>query len=66
MSLLAVVVGLVLLAVGGELVVRGASRLAVSVGIRPVVVGLTVVAFGTSLVPRISPGPWASASWSSD
>jgi len=49
MSLLAVVVGLVLLAVGGELVVRGASRLAVSVGIRPVVVGLTVVAFGTSL-----------------
>lgn len=44
MSLLAVVVGLVLLAVGGELVVRGASRLAVSVGIRPVVVGLTVVA----------------------
>ena len=49
MSLLAVLVGLVLLAVGGELVVRGASRLAVAVGIRPVVVGLTVVAFGTSL-----------------
>jgi cation:H+ antiporter len=49
MSLLAVIVGLVLLAVGGELVVRGASRLAVAAGIRPVVVGLTVVAFGTSL-----------------
>jgi len=49
MSLLAIVVGLVLLAAGGELVVRGASRLAVSAGISPVVVGLTVVAFGTSL-----------------
>jgi cation:H+ antiporter len=49
MSVLAIVVGLILLAAGGELVVRGASRLAVSSGISPVVVGLTVVAFGTSL-----------------
>lgn len=48
MSVAAIVVGLVLLLVGGELVVRGASRLAVTVGISPVVVGLTVVAFGTS------------------
>jgi cation:H+ antiporter len=40
--------GLLLLAVGGELLVRGASRLALAIGISPLVVGLTVVAFGTS------------------
>jgi len=41
-------VGLVLLLVGAELLVRGSSRLALSLGISPLVVGLTVVAFGTS------------------
>lgn len=40
--------GLVLLVLGGELLVRGASKLATSFGISPLVVGLTVVAFGTS------------------
>jgi cation:H+ antiporter len=39
--------GAVLIA-GAELLVRGASRLAVRAGISPLVVGLTVVAFGTS------------------
>ena len=33
---------------GAELLVRGASRVAVAAGISPLVVGLTVVAFGTS------------------
>ena len=33
---------------GGELLVRGASKLALALGISPLVVGLTVVAFGTS------------------
>ena len=42
------VLGLVALVVGAEAMVRGASRLAVSWGISPLVVGLTVVAFGTS------------------
>lgn len=42
------VLGLVLLVAGAELLVRGASRLAATVGIPPLVVGLTVVAFGTS------------------
>ncbi|HEX7708931.1 MAG TPA: calcium/sodium antiporter [Thermoanaerobaculia bacterium] len=42
------VAGLVLLVVGAEVLVRGASRLAAAVGISPLVVGLTVVAFGTS------------------
>ncbi len=40
--------GLLLLVGGAELLVRGASRLAASIGISPLVVGLTVVAFGTS------------------
>ena len=40
--------GLVALVAGGELLVRGASRLAALVGLSPLVIGLTVVAFGTS------------------
>jgi cation:H+ antiporter len=40
--------GLGALVAGAELLVRGASRLALSFGISPLVVGLTVVAFGTS------------------
>jgi cation:H+ antiporter len=42
------VLGLVVLVVGAELLVRGASRLAAAVGISPLIIGLTVVAFGTS------------------
>ena len=41
------IVGLVLLIGGAEMLVRGASRLAVALGISPLVIGLTVVAFGT-------------------
>lgn len=40
--------GLIALILGAELLVRGASKLALSFGISPLVVGLTVVAFGTS------------------
>jgi cation:H+ antiporter len=47
-TLLAFLFGLVLLIVGAEILVRGASRLATASGISPLVVGLTVVAFGTS------------------
>ena len=42
------VLGLVALVLGAELLVRGASKLALSFGISSLVVGLTVVAFGTS------------------
>jgi cation:H+ antiporter len=42
------VLGLALLIGGAELLVRGASRLAALAGIAPLVIGLTVVAFGTS------------------
>jgi cation:H+ antiporter len=41
------VAGLVLLLGGAELLVRGASRLAVTLGLSPLVIGLTVVAWGT-------------------
>ncbi len=47
-SLLWIGLGLVGLVIGGECLVRGASRLAGLAGISPLVVGLTVVAFGTS------------------
>ncbi|HEU0199212.1 MAG TPA: calcium/sodium antiporter [Burkholderiaceae bacterium] len=40
--------GLVALIAGAELLVRGASKLAITFGMSPLVVGLTVVAFGTS------------------
>lgn len=46
--LLPFIVGVVLLIVGAEALVRGASRFAAAIGISPLVIGLTVVAFGTS------------------
>lgn len=48
MAIILFVVGLVFLIIGGEALVRGASRLAGVLGISPLVIGLTVVAFGTS------------------
>lgn len=47
-TIVSLVVGGVLLVVGAEGLVRGASRLAASMGIPAIIVGLTVVAFGTS------------------
>jgi len=42
------VLGLVVLSLGAEFFVRGAARIAVFAGVSPLVIGLTVVAFGTS------------------
>jgi cation:H+ antiporter len=42
------ILGLAGLVAGAELLVRGAGKLALSMGISPLVVGLTVVSFGTS------------------
>jgi cation:H+ antiporter len=46
--LVLLVIGLALLVVGAEALVRGASRLAAMAGISPLVIGLTIVAYGTS------------------
>ncbi len=48
MAIVLFIAGLFLLIVGAEALVRGASRLAAVLGISPLVIGLTVVAFGTS------------------
>lgn len=40
--------GLIMLFIGAEGLVRGSSNLAIKIGIAPLVVGLTVVSFGTS------------------
>jgi cation:H+ antiporter len=41
-------IGLIALVVGAEALVRGASRIALRFGVPPIVIGLTVVAIGTS------------------
>lgn len=48
MTAILLALGTLLLVAGAEFLVRGASRLAASAGVSPLVVGLTVVAFGTS------------------
>lgn len=48
LTILTLIGGLVLLTAGAEVLVRGASSLAVAARISPLVVGLTVVAYGTS------------------
>ncbi len=65
MLALTLIGGFVLLLVGGELLVRGASKLALAFGLSPLVIGLTVVAFGTS-APELAVSIKASLSGSSD
>ncbi|OGH58668.1 MAG: sodium:proton exchanger [Candidatus Magasanikbacteria bacterium RIFCSPHIGHO2_01_FULL_33_34] len=43
-----IIIGLTILIIGGELVVRGSASIAKKLGVKPIVIGLTVVAFGTS------------------
>jgi cation:H+ antiporter len=57
--------GIVGLAVGANWLVDGASRLALRFGISPMVVGLTVVGFGTSM-PEFSVSVLAAARGSTD
>jgi len=47
-SIIFVLIGILLLYYGAEILVKGSSNLAIKVGISPMLVGLTVVAFGTS------------------
>jgi cation:H+ antiporter len=48
-SLLLILVGLLLLVVGGEFIVKSATNIAQSLGVSDAIIGLTVVALGTSL-----------------
>ena len=52
--------GLVVIVLGAEMVLRGASRIAGLLGVRPIVIGLTVVSVGTS-TPELAVGIAAAA-----
>lgn len=54
-GLLWLLAGLALLTVGSEGIVRGASRVAAAFGVSPMMLGLTVVAIGTSM-PELAVG----------
>lgn len=49
LAIFLLIVGLAILIAGAEFLVRGAASLAKKMGISPLVIGLTVVAFGTSM-----------------
>jgi cation:H+ antiporter len=65
MTLVWFLAGLGLLVGGAELLVRGASRLAAAMGIAPLVIGLTVVAWGTS-APEVAVSVQAALSGQTD
>ena len=48
MTALMIIGGLVLLVIGGEMLVRGSVRVAERLGVSPLLIGLTLVGFGTS------------------
>ena len=64
-TIVALVGGLACLVAGAEFLVRGAAGIAGRLGIAPVIVGLTVVAFGTS-APELAVSVSASTSGSAD
>ena len=47
-TILLFIVGLIILIIGADMLVRGASRIAAAAGIPPLVIGLTIVAIGTA------------------
>ena len=59
------IIGVALLVFGAEYLVRGASAIAERLGISPIVIGLTVVAFGTS-APELAVSVNAALSGSND
>jgi len=65
LTLVLFIIGFIFLIFGAELLVRGASKLAVAVGISPLVVGLTVVAYGTS-APELAVSILSSYSGAAD
>lgn len=53
------IIGLVVLILGAEALVRGATHLAATIGVSPLIIGLTIVAFGTS-APELAVGVQAA------
>jgi cation:H+ antiporter len=64
-DVLTLVAGMALLLGGGDLLVRGASDLAKTLGVSSLVIGLTVVAFGTS-TPELAVNLMASQAGNTD
>ncbi|MBN1655708.1 MAG: calcium/sodium antiporter [Deltaproteobacteria bacterium] len=64
-TLVQFLLGLVILALGGGLLIRGSSRLASELGVSRLFIGLTVVAFGTS-APEAAVSVMAALSGSTD
>lgn len=58
-------IGLVILVLGAEYLVRGATSLAQRLGISPLVIGLTIVAFGTS-TPELTVNVYAALTGATD
>lgn len=52
--------GLIVIVVGSEMLLRGASRIARMLGVKPILIGLTVVSVGTSM-PELAVGITAAA-----
>ncbi|OGT59666.1 MAG: hypothetical protein A3E01_04165 [Gammaproteobacteria bacterium RIFCSPHIGHO2_12_FULL_63_22] len=65
LAVISILAGLVLLALGAEGLVRGSSSIALRMGVAPLVIGLTVVAFGTGS-PEIVVSVQAAISGNSD
>jgi cation:H+ antiporter len=48
-SIFLIIIGIIILVTGAEIFIRGAVKLAELIGVSPLVIGLTVVAYGTSM-----------------
>jgi cation:H+ antiporter len=64
-TILIFLAGLIILIIGADLLVRGASRLAAAFGVSPLVIGLTIVAIGTAS-PEIAVSLQAAANGQAD
>jgi cation:H+ antiporter len=64
-AIVSFVIGLVLLIVGADLLVRGASRVAAQLGVSSLIIGLTVVAYGTG-APELAVATRASLAGQAD
>jgi cation:H+ antiporter len=64
-TILFFILGLIVLIVGADLLVRGSSQLAAAFGVSPLVIGLTIVALGTAS-PEIAVSLQAAASGQGD